>query len=128
MPETYVPLRHPRLSADAAALEPEQLAVYAEEAAAVLDILGFAATGNDAEQLRLAVARQINRTLALEKRGDGVGDVQSESKGDESYSYAGTPNLVDEVALAIVARVKRGSVEELPPQPGTVAVPTTYVW
>lgn len=130
MAARYFSPYHPRLSPEARQRTHEDLAIYAEEAEAALGLLGFEAPDEDAAaQLRLAVARQVNRTIVLEARGDGLGDVSAESKGDESYQYRDPPaGPLDEMAVAIVERVLRGVEPEAPPGPGTLSVPTTYAW
>jgi hypothetical protein len=124
---TYSPAGHPRLSEAALALSPEALESYALEAESMLGISGTSYTGTAAEELTLAVVRQVNRTLNLESRGDGTGDVTSESQGSQSISYDNTDPL-DSGAVAIVARVTAPSVVESPFRPGTTSIPIDYVW
>lgn len=131
---TYDPTAHPRLSTEAAALPPEQLAAFAEEAEALFGIAGTTFANQDAEDLTLAVVRQVNLTMRLEANGGGAH--WSESKGDQTVSVArdiktGRPVLIDAIAQSIVDRVKAsGAAEagtpELPPASGSTAIQFTW--
>lgn len=106
---TYDPTTHPRLSTEAAALSPEALAAFADEAEALFGIADTDFVEQDAADLTAAVVRQVNLTVRLEAMGGGAH--WSESKGDQNVSVArdirtGRPVLVDAIAQQIVDRVK----------------------
>jgi hypothetical protein len=105
---TYDPTGHARLSTEAAALTPAQLAAFADEAEAVFGIAGTTFSDQDAADLKLAVVRQVNLTVRLEAVGGGA--VAQESKGDQSVTVARDPKTgrsfpIDAVAQQIVDRV-----------------------
>ena len=89
MPQ-YDPTGHPLLSAEAKALDTDPagsndaLGAYADAAELELGLAGTAHTGTDAQRARLAVVLWINCQL---ERAAG-GRVQSQSKGNESVTYA----------------------------------------
>jgi hypothetical protein len=132
---TYDPSDHPRLSAEALALDQPVLDAYADEAEALFGIAGTEYTGVDAQDLTLAVVRQVNLTVRLENHGAGV--LQAESKGDQSYTMARNPRtgelaMVDAIAQRIVDRVTAlpvGGVEDGgdPPYAST-STPIVFSW
>jgi hypothetical protein len=131
---TYDPTDHPRLLPALAAVPAPELAARADEAETSLGIAGTAFTGQDAIDLTLAVTRQVNLVYRLEQRGDGLGDVVKEAKGDQSIQYAeskdsGLTTQIDPVALDIVNRIL-GANGALPsPQlPFSRDVPTDFRW
>jgi len=129
---TYDPAGHPRLSEEAQAISPEELAAYADEAEAVFAIAGTAHEGRDAEDLTLAVVRQVNLTVQLEQIGRGA--VASESKGDQSVTLArdartGLAVQVDALAQQIVDRVvARGTAPSLPPPAASGSTRIVFGW
>lgn len=112
---TYNPVEHPRLSEEAAALDPTVLEAYADEAEALFGIAGTDFEGQNATDLTLAVVRQINLTVRLEQHGAGA--IQTESKGDQSvtvmrYVKTGAPIQIDAIAQQIVSRVLASAAAE----------------
>lgn len=79
----YDPTGHALLSAKAQALGPDILLAYADAAERELGLKGTAFTGEDAATATLAVVYAINCAL---DRGPGGQLLQSEKKGDQSYT------------------------------------------
>lgn len=112
----YDPAGHPRLCPEARALDSAELAAYADEAEALFGLRDDSRyAGADAEDLTLAIVRQVNLTARLEQLGGGA--LAGEKRGDQSLTVAresasGRAVQVDAIAQSIVDRVRAAS---LPP-------------
>jgi hypothetical protein len=119
----YDPTGHPRLSEEARSLTPEQLAMYADGAEALLDYVGTSYEGAEYERSRLAVAIQIN--FALRREAREASDVVAETKGDQKFEYArdrdGMLLIIDPEALAIRNSQRTAEAVEPPRRPGSTS-------
>lgn len=107
----YDPRGHPLLSPAACKLDPTTLGDYAVAAERVLGLRsGPLFTGGLADEATTASVLQINLQVRLNAGTDGsAGDVVSEAKGDQSFTYAtdrdGRRIAIDSMAQAIADRL-----------------------
>lgn len=101
MPATYDVTGHPLLSAAAQNLDPGPFDAYAISAESTLGFRATAFTGADLEDAKIAIVRQLNRTLEWEKN-QGVTSIKKAGQS-QSFSEGGTP--IDHVAKAIADRL-----------------------
>ena len=134
----YDPSGHPRLSAAAQALDtapagtPDALDAEADAAEVELGLAGTAYTGAEYERARLAVVLWINCQLTATAHGgsQAVG-LKSESKGDQSFTYATAKE--DDTnpcsrARAIVAGLSTPVTTGAAQRPVSRSVPNQYSW
>ncbi len=100
---TYDPAGHPLLSDTAQALESADAAAFGAQADAAEAVLNLPAglIGADAARATLAVALRVNCQLARAE----AGVITSESKGDQSVSYAVGRASADADPCAMAARI-----------------------
>lgn len=107
MPATFVPdATEHGLSAEAQALDAARLTNEVLVAEAALELDGVAASGDDAERAKVAVARQVN----LQLRVAADPDVVTEGRGRQSVTYAtigGARVVVDPLALSVAQQVRQ---------------------
>lgn len=102
MPATYDVTGHALLSAKAAALAPDALDAYAQQAEELLGVHSTAFTGDALADVRLAIVRQLNRILTWEQHQGVV----SMAKGGQSVSFgSGGAPAIDVIAGRIVRRL-----------------------
>lgn len=118
MAATYDVHDHPLLSAAAKQLvsdDPSAFDAQAITAERVLGLRGTQLTGDDAEDARVAIVRQLNLQLQIDAMGGA--NVVSESKGAQSYTYAqhnGERVAIDRIALSIARQLVGARCAPLP--------------
>lgn len=107
MAATYDVHGHPLLSTEAAALADSDAEAFDAQVRAAERTLGLRGTqlaGHDREDAEVAVVRQLN----LQLRIAASGDVVSESKGSQSFTYAqknGERVAIDRVAWTLARQL-----------------------